>query len=114
MRFDELIAEYVIKTEQDKVRKHSSDDYGLGAGWPYLGGFYDDSSGRTIWKDVYGRVRVDLSEHVNFTPGSFEFLGRPGEPVTVHVKAFNYIGRRALPWTITDIPADIQPIIKNR
>lgn len=112
MRFDELIAEYVIKTDKERVVKNTRDDFKLGPGWIFIGGFHREPE--PIWCSVWARLKFDTTPQTGFWPHSLQFFRARNSDVRVTATDQYMIGKRTLDESITDIPSELQPMITDR
>lgn len=117
MKFNELIAEYTTRSENQKVRRNSFDDYGLGPQFIFIGGTHlEDAQGKPRWHVVYARLTPAALALLNpqMFAGrveSLEFHRYPHE-VTVHVFANSpHFYNRVDVGVVEDLPGDLGALI---
>ena len=115
MKFSELIEQYVVQSEKDKVRHNSRDDYDLGPGWIFLG--VGPVPTRTSdWTSVWGRIpeplRTEIASRMcNGDIGSIMFIRWPNQQI--HASAFAREGLGQWSCIVDDIPEDVAYIMKQ-
>jgi hypothetical protein len=120
MKFSELIPEYVIKTDKERIRENTRDDFRLGPEWRFIGGFYRDIDDEPLWHTVWGRVAPTYIEQyagrmTEDTVESLDFIRRhKGEAEeAVHVFAHDrHMIAQVDMGVVTDIPEELHVIIR--
>lgn len=117
MKFTDLISRYVIKNEREKKRHRTRDDFDLGPGWAFLGGWYRDREElhKNDWMTAWGVLQPGWDQKMGCRIDSVEFLRGVDGTVRASVRDQSYIGNRQLPEPLemADFPAELLPVIKG-
>lgn len=110
MQFNELVSEYVIKMDSERIRQHTHDDFGLGPDWVFIGGGYGGKPGMdSVWRSVWGKPTNKAHELFDMRVNAMEFrrYRHLDSSIRVYARDDTGISRREL-GTIEEIPDELQ------
>ena len=126
IKFTDLFSEHVIKTDSEKVRKNSWNDFGLADNFVYIGGCYGycprdiilygdkvAEKAKTQWLSLWGWINP---QHETIAKEKFSAVAltrsRDGANVTAYGSWNDYPGHRFLALNV-DVPPELAKFTRN-
>lgn len=110
--WSDLIAEYVIKSDSEKIRKNTGNDFGLKDGFVFLTGSGPDCFGKSTWGWLMPEPLALINKTRRVT-AMVIYQSRDGH-YGAHASTNDYPGRTWVSSNITDIPEDVRKLISRR
>lgn len=116
IRFDELVEEYRILGEHQKVRRNSANDFDLPTGWVFSTGGYRTVDGKRDWYSLWVKPRPEA-----VAPAEPSMIGGRVNHLDLAVSFDRTVCRRvagdrhmigqAVGGPVTDLPADVLALL---
>jgi len=95
-KWSEIVADAVVVTDDDRVRRNTRDDFDLGPGWVFAGGKYLEVDGARTWTMLFVQLttnfRTDVRPHVIEAVGSIAPVRWQDGTWQVFVESVTHIG----------------------
>lgn len=127
VKFADLFGEYVIKTESEKVRKNSWNDFGLADNFVYIAGcfgycprdiiLYGDKvteKAQTQWLSLYGWINKQQEAIAKDKYSTVKITrSRDKTHITAYGSWNDYPGHRFIAGDVTDIPPELVQFVRD-